>query len=58
MHHIVFYCRIPVVLESRWSSQRAGGGGGGGGGGVHIPAPPRSAPVYLHGYIFFEHNLA
>ena len=34
INHIVFFCRIPVVLENRRSSR--GGGGGG--------APPRSAP--------------
>ena len=41
INHIVFFCRIPVVLENRRSSQ-----GGGGGGGAHpLHPPPRSAPV-------------
>ena len=26
-NHIVFFGRIPVVLENRWSSQGSGGGG-------------------------------
>ena len=40
INHIVFFCRIPVVLENRKSSQ-------GGGRGVAHPLypPPRSAPV-------------
>ena len=38
--HIVFFCRIPVVLENRTSSQ-------GGRGGAHsLLPPPRSAPDY------------
>ena len=44
INHIVFFCRIPVVLENRRSSR--GGGGGGGGGGAHpLHPPPRSALV-------------
>ena len=40
MNHIVFFCRIPVVLENRRPS------GGGGGGKAHpLHTPPRSAPV-------------
>ena len=27
INHIIFFCRIPVVLENRRSSQRGGGGG-------------------------------
>ena len=39
INHIVFFCRIPVVLENCRSSQ--------GWGGVHpLHPPPRSAPVY------------
>ena len=40
INHIVFsFCRIPVVLENRRSSQE-------GGGGAHpLHPPPRSAPV-------------
>ena len=38
INHIVFFCRIPVVLENRRSSQ-------GGGRGAHpLHPPPRSAP--------------
>ena len=42
INHIVFFCRIPVVLENRRSSQ--------GGGGAHpLHPPPRSTPgVGLH----------
>ena len=41
INHIVFFCRIPVVLENRRSSQ-------GGRGGAHpLHPPPRSAPVWL-----------
>ena len=41
INHIVFFCRIPVVLENRRSSQ-----GGGEGVGAHpLHPPPRSAPV-------------
>ena len=37
INNIVFFCRIPVVLENRRSSQ--------GGGGAHpLHPPPRSAP--------------
>ena len=37
---VFFFCRIPVVLENRKSSQ-----GGRGGGGAHpLDPPPRSAP--------------
>ena len=37
INHIVFFCRIPVVLENRRSSR--------GGGGAHpLHPPPRSAP--------------
>ena len=40
VNHIVFFCRIPVVLENRRSSR-------GGGGGAHpLHPPPRSAPAY------------
>ena len=40
MNHIVFFCRIPVVLENRRPSR------GGGGGKAHpLHTPPRSAPV-------------
>ena len=39
INHIVFFGRIPVVLENHRSSQ------GGGGGGAHpLHPPPRSAP--------------
>ena len=38
INHIVFFCRIPVVLENRRSSQGLGGG-------AHpLHPPPRSAP--------------
>ena len=38
INHIVFFCRIPVVLENRRSPE------GGGGGGAHpLHPPPRSA---------------
>ena len=38
-HSFLFFCRIPVVLENRGSSQ---------GGGVHpLHPPPRSAPVFI-----------
>ena len=38
-HIVFFFCRIPVVLENRRSSQ--------GGGGAHpLHPPPRSAPAY------------
>ena len=38
INHIVFFCRIPVVLENRKSSR--------GGGGAHpLHPPPRSAPM-------------
>ena len=41
INHIFFFCRIPVVLENRRSSQ-----GGWGGGGAHpLHPPPRSAPA-------------
>ena len=41
MNHIVFFCRITVVLENRRPSR-----GGGGGGKAHpLHTPPRSAPV-------------
>ena len=44
INHIVFFCRIPVELENRRSSQ---GGGGGGGGPAHpLHPPPRSAPEH------------
>ena len=36
INHIVFFCRIPVVLENRRSSR------GGGGGGPPPPPPPRT----------------
>ena len=40
-HIVLFYCRIPVVLEKRKSSH------GGKGGGAHpLHPPPRSAPAY------------
>ena len=40
--HIVFFCRIPVVLENRRSSRE--------GGLAHPPhPPPRSAPALLTG---------
>ena len=40
INHIVFFCRIPVVLENRRSSQ-----GGGEGGAQPLHPLPRSAPV-------------
>ena len=44
INHIVFFCRIPVVLENRRSSQREGGGEG-----AHpLHPPPRSAPDTCH----------
>ena len=39
INHIVFFCRIPVVLENRRSS-RVGGGGA-----QPLHPPPRSTPV-------------
>ena len=39
INQIVFFCRIPVVLENRRSSQ-----GGGGGGGAPPPPPPNKPP--------------
>ena len=40
INHIVFFCRKPVVLENRRSSQTRGGEGG-----AHpLHPPPRSAP--------------
>ena len=40
INHIVFFCRIPVVLENRRSSQE-------GAGGAHpLHPPPRSAAEY------------
>ena len=45
INHIVFFCRIPVVLENRRSSQ-------GGGGGAHpLHPPPRSAPENSRSYV-------
>ena len=51
INHIVFFGRIPVVLENRRSSR----GGGGGGGAVRTPCtlPLRSAPA-LNGELFSE----
>ena len=43
LNHIVFFCRIPVVLENRRSSQ--------GGGGAHpLHPPPRSTSVIIDHY--------
>ena len=39
INHVVFFCRIPVVLENRRSSR-------GGGGCAPLHFPPRSAPDY------------
>ena len=45
INHMVFFYRIPVVLENRRSSR--------GGGGVHpLHPPPRSAPVSSSQYIY------
>ena len=44
--YIYFFCRTPVVLESRPVISVGGGGGGGGGWGAHPQHPaPRSAPA-------------
>ena len=41
MHYIAFFCRIPVVLESRRSCQE-------GGEGHTLHPPPRSTPGVPH----------
>ena len=50
INHIVFFCRIPVVLQNRRSSQ------GGGGGGVRSPCTlPQNAPLlYTAIYIYIQ----